>query len=233
MAKESPSEIFLKNAVRTLVPSGRVQQVYGMATLPVAENMCHFVARNIAESMAGAVPVAGWTFEELRRHRPLELYVVFDYHSVVRMPDGSLKCPSTPADKFITFIEDSVRPFDYAVPAPHNLSVYANHQVTGERGSAVSPFTLTWAAPFDGNYVYSGHQKHSRWVPFGQSDPFEFARSRGLSPDSIVDMAFASDICTVALALGLRLDNGNDAQILRAVREAMPRIQRGGTSFSG
>lgn len=226
MPKRDPKELLVQAAVRALVPGGRLIEVSGTATQPVRENTCHYQANSVARKTAGATVATGWSLEAVRRHGVNEHYALFDYHSVVRFADGTLGCPSTPQGTTLRFVEDVARPFDMDQRIVHNLAVFSNHLIKGPRGTAVSPFTLTWAAPFGSRYLYSADAKCSKWVAFGWHDPFVFARERGLDPNRLEDMSFCSDIDTVAEAIGLELGVTADEDVLELVRQAQPRLVR-------
>lgn len=200
--------------------------VAGAAAVPARENYCHYLAHELAAETPGAEVVSGWSLESVKRGRVNELRVVLDYHSVVRMPDGSLACPSTLRGAHIRFLEDVFRPFSMMERVVHNLAVFSNHPVAGARATRILPFVLTWAAPFGQGYLYSQDRKRSRWVSFGWANPFEFAAGQALTPLSIEELAFCSDLDAVTEWLGMELDRTPDEIVLKRVREAQPHLLR-------
>jgi hypothetical protein len=172
--------------------------------------------------------VSGWCLEGVRRNgaKVGESRAIFDYHSLVRMPDLSLRCPSTPAGESLQFVEDARRPFDFAGLAAYNLAVFANHKLVSPMGPVVPPFKLAWAAPLGDAYLYSSDVRRSQWVSFAWRDPFEFAGERGLDRSSVLDMAFASDLDAVIESVDALRAVRDGAELLKRVRALQPRLRR-------
>jgi hypothetical protein len=203
MPKASKDLPLVRAAVNALVPGGILGVVPGIAPAGQPENHCHFLARQYAQKHEGAAVVAGWTLEGVRHRKATELRCVFDFHSVVRLPDGRYACPSTKQGETILFVPDSARAYDFDNHIGYNLAVFANYKLESAYGPAVPPFTLAWSAPCLGQYLYSKNRKHSRWVTFGWSDPFAFAKEQGLDTDSLFDVSFVSDLDSVWGPLGI------------------------------
>lgn len=221
-------QLLVGAAVRTLVPNGRLVEVQGCADGAPHENRCHLLAKRLADVTPGAVVTSGWCLEGIHRNgaKVGEFRVVFDYHSLVRMPDGSLWCPGTPVGESMQFVEDPARPFDYESLAAYNLAVFANHKLVSPMGPVVPPFTMAWAAPLGDAYLYSSDRRRARWVSFAWGDPFEFAAAQGLDRASVLDMAFASDIDDVLGSVdGLRAAR-DGAEMLAKLRDMQPLLRR-------
>lgn len=221
MAKNDPRQLLISAGARALVPAGELLVVPGVAETDPDENSCHLLADVHAQTLPGARALAGWSLERLKRQGTKGHYALFDYHSVVRLADGTLVCPSTPRGQHIQFVADPARPYDPAQRVARNLAVFSSCRLEGKRGTVALPFTLTWAAPFGDGYLYAVDDRRSQWVAFGWHDAFAFVAGRGLNPGRLEDVAFCSDIDTLAESLGLQLGVNDDAEVLAVARRVM------------
>ncbi|MFK4706157.1 hypothetical protein ABIC83_002996 [Roseateles asaccharophilus] len=221
-------ELLVNAAVRALVPLGRLVEVPGHSAGQPAQLHCHRLAKQLADATPGARVVSGWILEGVRRNgsNSAELRVVFDHHSVVRLPGGQLACPSTPRGGKIRFVEDPARPYDFGNLVGYNLAAFANHRLTGVIGAAIPAFTIAWMVPFCGSHIFSADRRRSQWTSFAWSDPFEFAASQGLDRSSVFDLAFASDLDAVMSGVSGLTEAGDGIELLTRVRAIQPLLRQ-------
>lgn len=117
-----------------------------------------------------------WCLEGVRRNgAKVGLHRVdFDYHSAVRMPDGSLRCPSTASGRTLRFAGSRGR----------WVHRWRRSRPPGRRPSAWPTSSRVTAGTRNGG-------------SFDWGDPFEVAALRGLDRTNMHDMTFASDLDAV------------------------------------
>lgn len=224
------NEAFLHAAAKALTGDSHLQpntgwlQIPGWAVMHQRKSFCHFIAQGTADTVVGASIVSGWKLEWLRRTGIEKLEAVFSYHSIVRMPDGTLMCPSTMKDEQISFLPDPDRFYDHATRILYNLAYFSNKpakQAVPGFQLEIPAFKIGWRAELGHGYVMSTADKHARWVAYGFGDPYELAASVHADPSSFVDMTFISDLDDVLTFKGITEipeDEAGRAKLLQDVQ---------------
>lgn len=192
--KLSKKELTIRAAANALVKGGQFLTVAGCADSKPDEAMCHFIAREVLSRTPGANVVSGWCFERATIAANGEVRVVFDFHSLLQLADGTYVCPSHTKDEQLRFVPDPTRAYDFENMPAYNLATYATFPRNDLHGKTVRPYTIAWSAPYRGHQMISTDARHSRWVAFGRSDPFEFMKEQGLDPDSLFDLIMVSNL---------------------------------------
>jgi hypothetical protein len=223
--KLTDKERLVQAAANALVRGAKLITVHGCAETKPEEAMCHFVAREALTSHPGASVVSGWCLERASTAANGQIRVVFDYHSLIQLPDGTLACPSHLPSEQLIFLPDAARAYDFDKAAAYNLATYTNFPRKDLFSKTVPPFTLAWSAPYRGYQMISTDERHSKWVAFGRSDPFGYMERLGLDPDSLPDLIMVSNVDEFTTSCRINLEAPAD-EILSHVRDAANLMER-------